>query len=113
MNITFVHLPGFTRNWVRCGLSDEDLQVLENQLMKSPEAGVFVSGAGGLRKVRFAPKGRGKSGANRVGYAYFRVAEQILLISVFAKNDKENFTAAEKAEFKVIIEALKPKEFPE
>lgn len=79
--------------------------------MKSPQAGLVMASTGGLRKVRFAPPSRrsGKSGAYRVSYVYFRLAETVVLASIFAKSDKENLTAAEKAYFKGIIESLTPK----
>jgi mRNA-degrading endonuclease RelE of RelBE toxin-antitoxin system len=37
-------------------------------LAREPFAGDLVPGLGGIRKLRFAPKGRGKSGAFRVIY---------------------------------------------
>jgi hypothetical protein len=111
MDLTFIQLAAFAKEWKRFRLMDEDLQALEMQLMENPEAGAVMSGTGGLRKVRFAPPSRhsGKSGAYRVGYAYFRIADSVLLVTIFAKNDKGNLTAAEKAAIKVIIEAFKPK----
>ncbi len=108
MQLGFTHLAGFTREWRRSGLSDDDLQELEGLLLENPEAGAVMQGTGGMRKVRFAPPGRGKSGAFRVGYAYYRIGDMILLVTVFAKNAKENLSAAEKAQIKQIINAFKP-----
>ena len=76
--------------------------------MRNPEAGAVVAGTGGLRKVRFAPPSRhtGKSGAFRVGYAYFRVASTVYLLAIYPKNEQANLTSAEKADAKKIIEFL-------
>jgi hypothetical protein len=41
---------------------------------------------------------RGKSGAMRVGFAYFRSKSAIIVVAMFAKNDAANFTAAERNE---------------
>jgi len=55
-----------------------------------------MRGSGGLRKFRFAPPSRhmGKSGAMRVGFAYFQTKAAIVVVAMFSKNDAENFTAA-------------------
>ncbi len=106
----FTRLKGFAREWKHLRLNEADFAALELMLEKAPDAGDVMSGTGGLRKVRFAAPSRhsGKSGAFRFGYVYFRVAEQILLVTVFAKNQKENLTAAEKARFKAFLETFKP-----
>jgi hypothetical protein len=55
--------------------------------------------------VRFAPplKHIGKSGAYRVGYAYFRTADAIYVLGMIVKSKQPNFTAAEKAGFKADV----------
>ena len=104
-----VYFPGFVAGWKRFGLSDEDLQSLEQALLKAPEAGAVVSGTGGLRKMRFAPPSRrsGKSGAYRVGYFFLRMSAKVYVLSIFAKADQANLTNAEKAAFKQAIEGIK------
>ena len=84
------------------------MQALEQMLMQNPDAGAVMPGTGGLRKVRFAPPSRhqGKSGAFRVGYAYFRVADAIYFLAIYPKNEQANLTAAEKAEARQIIEFI-------
>jgi hypothetical protein len=108
MQLTFVQLSRFTTRWQQLRLADEDLQALEVMLLRNPTAGAVVAGTGGLRKVRFAPPSRhsGKSGALRVGYAYFQVADTIYLLAVFAKNEQANLSPAEKADAKAIIDFI-------
>jgi len=55
----FVELPAFARHRAEY-LDDEAFRALENLLMKHPEAGDPIPGTGGLRKMRFADKRRGK-----------------------------------------------------
>ena len=70
----FIELPVFTRRWASLGLDDElDLSALQLEILRNPKAGISIRGAGGLRKLRFAPpRWRvGKSGAIRVIYTRF------------------------------------------
>lgn len=70
---TFVEMEGFTEDWKDLNLTDDDLQALQIVIMTNPQGPPVVKGTGGLRKLRFSPAGlnRGKSGAHRIGYAYF------------------------------------------
>lgn len=47
-------------------LEGEDRAALVGTLASDPMAGDLVPGLGGIRKLRFAPAGRGKSGGFRV-----------------------------------------------
>ena len=87
MNLTFVYSSRFVREWNRLGLKDSDLQALEETLGKAPDSAPVMRGTGGLRKIRFAPPSmhRGKSGATRCGFAYFRSKSAIIVVSIFAK----------------------------
>ena len=109
MTLTFVQLGTFVSRWNRFRLTDDDLHALEDILLKTPEIGVVIPGTGGLRKMRFAPPSRhgGKSGAFRVGYAYFKIASTIYLLAIFPKNIQPNLTASEKADARRIIDAIR------
>jgi hypothetical protein len=50
----------------------------------------------GVRKIRVARPGRGKSGGVRVIYYYIARRGRVYLIDVFAKNVREALTKAEK-----------------
>lgn len=63
----FVETPIFTKVIERL-VSDEDYRSLQIALMLRPEQGPVVRGGGGLRKVRWARPGGGKSGGLRVIY---------------------------------------------
>jgi len=100
MEMTFVYSPGFVREWDRMKLTDDDLRALEALIARAPEEAPVMRGAGGLRKVRFAPpsRHRGKSGATRVGFAYFRAKSAIVVVAIFSKSDTANFTANQRSE---------------
>jgi hypothetical protein len=105
---TFKYLAGFVREWERLGLVDEDLQELESLILIDPDAGSVVGGTGGLRKLRFSPSRwrRGKRGALRIGYAHDRRLEKVLVLAVYAKNDKSNLTPQERRDIKKVLDAL-------
>lgn len=61
-------------------------------LARDPLAGDLVPGLGGVRKLRFAPKGRGKSGAFRVIYYVLTERQPILALLIYGKNEQVNPT---------------------
>jgi hypothetical protein len=70
------------------GLGEEDLRELQGFLLEHPEAGDMIPGAGGVRKLRWARLGGGKSGGVRTVYVDFADKSTIWLITVFGKNEK-------------------------
>ncbi len=97
--MTFVELPGFSRRVLQL-LDDASYAALQFSLVERPDAGALIKGAGGLRKVRWAAKGHGKSGGARIIY-YWRTAEgQIIMADIYPKNEKENLTAADLAKLR-------------
>lgn len=107
MKREFIHTKEFDDCWKNLSLTDEDLYDLQIFLCENPEAGDVMQGTGGIRKVRFALPGRGKSAGARVIYLDIVAAEKIYLLSVFAKNEKSNLTKAERNELKALVEILK------
>ena len=61
-----------------------------------PLAGDLIQGTGGIRKIRFAKEGRGKSGGVRVLYYFYNENAPIFLLEIFGKNEKANLTKAER-----------------
>jgi mRNA-degrading endonuclease RelE of RelBE toxin-antitoxin system len=73
---------------------------LQIALAANPELGKIIRGSGGLRKVRWARPGRGKSGGVRVIYYWWVTDGIITLADIYSKNEKEDLTPRE-------IEALR------
>ena len=107
MKFTFVQPASFVSDWRRLGLTDADLQALEAEIMDRPSVGAVLRGAGGLRKMRFAPRSQhvGKSGATRVCYVVFERAARCYLLIIFPKNEQSNLSAADKARWRSWIAA--------
>jgi hypothetical protein len=92
--ITFVEDPRFTAAAARL-LEDDELFALMVALASRPEAGATIPGSGGCRKLRWAAKGRGARGGARVIYFFRNHAGQILLLDLYAKNEKADLSAAD------------------
>ncbi|MCL2066792.1 MAG: type II toxin-antitoxin system RelE/ParE family toxin [Treponema sp.] len=96
MTREFVIMPEFERQWENLGLSDDELRQLQEVLLKNPKVGVVIRGTKGLRKLRIAFQGKGKSGSGRVVYVDFAVHEVIYLVTAYPKSVKDNLTKAER-----------------
>ena len=99
-------LPEFDRKWSEMGLTDKELKALQEELTINPTKGDVMQGTGGLRKIRIAFEGRGKSGSARVCYVDFAVYERIYLITAYAKDEKDNLSKSERNEVKKLIKIL-------
>lgn len=64
-----------------------------DQIAANPEAGVSLGG--GIRKIRIALPGRGKSGGARLVFLYAGAGIPAFLLTVFAKNEKTNLSQKE------------------
>lgn len=93
---TVIETPEFIKRARAAGMSDEDRMDIIDQLAENPEAGISLGG--GLRKVRIARRGSGKSGGYRVLHFYRAPDMPLFLLTVFAKNEKANISRSEKAD---------------
>ena len=85
----FIEATVFTK-YVYEYLSDDEYLGLQSFLLQYPEAGKVVPGSGGVRKVRWAMSGKGKSGGVRVIYYFKRQDDEIWLLTIYSKNEVEN-----------------------
>ena len=67
MYITIVELPEYIRRAEKL-LSNEERSSLLYFLSTHPKAGKIIEGSGGIRKLRWATEGKGKSGGTRIIY---------------------------------------------
>jgi hypothetical protein len=93
---TFVMTQVFDRKWAALGLRDDALAELQTALQINPDEGAVVPGTHGLRKVRWAIPGKGKSGGLRIFYADFPRYEVTFLITLLQKNESANLEKAER-----------------
>jgi|APCry1669188970_1035186.scaffolds.fasta_scaffold43629_1 hypothetical protein len=101
--MVIIETPIFTKQLLST-LSDDEYRLFQANLLERPDAGKIIPGGGGLRKVRWALPGRGKSGGVRVIYYWFTALETILLLFMYPKNVQDNLTQNQLKQLKRIIE---------
>lgn len=77
-------------------LSGDDIERIIDHLARRPDAGDVIQGTGGARKVRFAGRGKGKSGGYRVITFYSGGHVPVFLLTVFAKGERADLSKAER-----------------
>lgn len=92
---TIVELPEYKKQ-VRKHLTESDSELLINYLAEQPKAGDLMQGTGGIRKLRWAKNGGGKSGGVRVIYYFYNESMPLFLLSLFGKNEKANLSHSER-----------------
>ena len=104
VNAVFVELPAFERNRARY-LEDEGFQLLQAVLMANPAAGEVIEGTGGLRKLRFGDRrrGKGKKGGLRVIYYYWTGGPEFWLFTLYDKDETADLTTKERAALKELV----------
>jgi hypothetical protein len=91
---TVIELDTFLKR-AKAIMSDSERMELVLYIAANPEAGIALGG--GLRKVRVPRAGGGKSGGYRTLYVFGGLHMPVILVTVFAKNEKDNLTKAELA----------------
>jgi mRNA-degrading endonuclease RelE of RelBE toxin-antitoxin system len=67
-------------------LSEDEHDALILYVALHPEAGDVIPETGGLRKLRWTAKGKGKRGGSRVIYYFHDIQVPLFLMAIFAKN---------------------------
>jgi hypothetical protein len=104
--LEFVEAPAFTRfrdNY----LDDDGLAEMQVYLAANPEAGDLVPGAGGIRKLRWKDRrrGKGRRGGLRVIYYCFLSQQEIWLLTLFGKGEVADLSKDEKDRLRRTLEA--------
>ncbi len=102
---TIAEMPEFIRR-AEPLLSYEERHDLISHLAMFPKAGVIMSGAGGIRKLRWGRQGMGKSGGVRVIYYFHNEQMPLYLLTVFGKSEKANLSKAERNELAKLVRLL-------
>lgn len=104
MKAIFVEMTTFSK-YRADYLSDESLRELQFELLANPRKGDTISGTGGLRKVRWADKkrGKGKRGGIRVIYYYYDHGDQFWLFLIYDKDEMIDLDSKQKKAFKMAL----------
>jgi hypothetical protein len=104
MKAVFIELPAFERHREEY-LDDEGFRALQRELMRNPAAGDVIQGTGGLRKMRFVDKrrGKGKRGGLRVVYYWWDAGMQFWLFTLYDKDEMDDLTPRQRKDLKAMI----------
>ncbi len=101
--MVIVETSVFTRQ-VQQLLSDEEYRHLQIELSNRPNMGAIIPGSGGLCKVRWGLRGRGKRGGVRVIYYWAVEQNRLLMLLIYPKNVQDNLSPAQLKMLKQIVE---------
>lgn len=88
------------------GLGRDELERIVVRCARHPDAGDAIAGTGGARKLRFAGRGKGKSGGYRVITFYSGADLPVFLLTVFAKGERSDLSQAERNALARLTKAL-------
>ncbi len=101
--VWFIETPVFS-DQLQGLLSDDEYRSLQIALALRPEQGTLIRGSGGLRKLRWAFRDKGKSGGLRVIYHWDPEDGVIYLLFLYPKNQQESLTPDQLKQLKRIVE---------
>lgn len=96
----------FRRAASEAGLTPDEVVKIVDYLAANPTAGEEMPGTGGCRKVRFAGRGKGKSGGYRTVTFYTGETMPVFLITVFAKGERSNLSMRERNSLREITRQI-------
>jgi hypothetical protein len=104
--LTVVETSVFARKAEKL-LSPEEHEELLFYLALNPETGDEIPGTGGVRKMRFAARGKGKSGGVRVIYYFYDEQNPVYAILLYGKNEQINLTPDQKRQVAACAATIK------
>ena len=104
----FIESSSFTKN-IHDYLSDEGYKDLQTKLVEHPRLASVIPGCGGIRKVRWAQKGKahGKRSGLRIYYLYIEQLSHIHLLAILGKGEREDLSSEKKRMLKKLAMQLK------
>jgi hypothetical protein len=103
---TVIETPAFLASAADEGVSEEERAEIVARIAAHPDAGEIMPGTGGARKVRFAGRGKGKSGGYRV-ITFFAAADiPVFLLDIYSKDAQANLSKAQRNELRKTLTAL-------
>mgnify|MGYP001587301078 FL=1 len=103
---TIVELPEFIKRADKL-LNPSQKDELITYLATYIRAGELMIGTGGVRKLRWSARGKGKSGGVRIIYYYHSEIMPLFLLAVFSKSEKVNLSKSERNELAKLTKLLK------
>jgi hypothetical protein len=104
----FIEAPAFSR-YREHYFDDDELGEVQQTLIADPNAGELIPQTGGLRKLRWPDKhrGKGKRGGLRIIYYAFLSESEIWLMTLYSKGEMDDLTKPEQRALAVLMEREK------
>ncbi len=90
--------PTFLRDVAQSGMSEDEHDRIVRWVAENPMRGDVIPGTGGAHKVRFAGRGKGKSGGYRVVIYFAADDVAVLLLALISKGERADLLQAERNE---------------
>jgi putative component of toxin-antitoxin plasmid stabilization module len=103
--VSVIEFAGYRRRATELLSADERDAVID-LIAYAPEAGDVIPGTAGLRKLRVGRHGGGKRGGARVVYYFHNRGFPILLLALYAKNEKSDLLPKEKRELASLVKEI-------
>ncbi len=100
---TVVESPIFHKLWPKYW-DEEERAEFAVFIALDPEAGSLIRGSGGVRKVRWAREGTGKSGGMRIVYLTRSEVGEVYLLTLYAKSESGNISLTSLKEIRRALE---------
>ncbi len=101
--MVIIETPIFTK-LISGLMSDDEYKDLQEAIVVRPDRGPILKNSGGLRKLRWAMEGQGKSGGARIIYYWATEYDQVYMLLAFQKNTMENLTDSQLKRLRTIVE---------
>jgi mRNA-degrading endonuclease RelE of RelBE toxin-antitoxin system len=107
VSVTVLEAEAYVRR-SKALLTEEEREGVRTFLAEYPQGGEVVPGLSGLRKLRWTQRSRnkGKRGGTRIVY-FYAVADRIVLLYAYSKDEKEDLTNADRKNLKAAAEEIK------
>jgi mRNA-degrading endonuclease RelE of RelBE toxin-antitoxin system len=105
--ITVAEVDPFPATAARVGLTEDERKAVTDFLAENREVGDLIPGTGGLRKLRWPGRGKGKRGGYRVIYYFFNEGVPLYLLAVYPKNEQIDLTPQQKSRLTALAKELK------
>jgi len=89
-------------------LSDDEYRQFQIDLANRPDMGAIIPKSGGLRKVRWGYRGKGKRGGVRVIYYWVVQQQHLLMLLIYPKNVRDDLSPTQLKSLRQIVKAEYP-----
>lgn len=104
---TVVETEEFAADVRHLKVSEDEVARIITEISLNPDGGDVITNSGGLRKVRIAGRGGGKSGGYRLLVLYLNQNCPTYLFAMLSKGERANFSKSELAELRKLAAETK------